>query len=55
MFREAYRKTLVSSADLPIVMLVAAKQDALIAGVTIRQLQEIEYEERVTHSEGRNE
>jgi hypothetical protein len=45
-FRLAYRKTLTSSDSIAIVMLVAAKQDAMVAGVTIREIQNIEYEER---------
>lgn len=34
-------------------MLVASKQDAMVAGVTIREIQDIEYEERVDFTEGK--
>ena len=46
-FRLAYRRTLEDRADILIVMLVAAKQDAMIAGVTIREIQDIQYAERL--------
>jgi hypothetical protein len=45
-FREAYRKVTPNSDAISVVMLVAAKQEALTAGVSLRELQEIEYELR---------
>lgn len=52
-FRLAYRRTLTDSDAIAIVMLVASKQDAMVAGVTIREIQDIEYEERVDFTEGK--
>ena len=44
LFREAYQSLGLSSKSIDIVKLVAAKQDALTAGVSVRELQAIEDE-----------